>query len=84
MLDRLPGWVISDIDSVRAEVAEWRDLGAAERWRLAQACARDAMWAVAVSRDPRRVLDHSDPLPRSSREALARLREQARRNDERP
>ncbi|MBK7978261.1 MAG: hypothetical protein IPK07_35120 [Deltaproteobacteria bacterium] len=84
MLDRLPGWVTSNAESVRAEVAEWRDLDRTQRWRLARACSRDALWALSVARDPRRILDRVDPLPRSSQEALARLRARAGWGDERP
>ena len=84
MLDRLPGWVTSNADSVRAEVAEWRGLDRSQRWRLARLCSRDALWAVSVSRDPRRILDRVDPLPQSSVQALARLRAQAGWGDERP
>lgn len=84
MLSRLPGWVISDAESVLQEVAEWVDLSPAERWRLARACARDAMWAVRANRDPQRVLDAVEPLPASAVAALARLQAQAGWGRERP
>lgn len=84
MLDRLPGWVLSDPESVRAEVAEWRGLDRAELWRLARLCSRDALWAVSVSRDPHRILERVDPLPQSAVEALARLRAEAAWGAERP
>lgn len=45
----LPGWVVDDVTSVRAEVGEWAGLSNAERWKLARLCARDAMWAVNAS-----------------------------------
>lgn len=77
MLAALPGWVITDEASVRAEVAEWRGLTIAERWRLATLCARDAMWAAHASGDPRRILDRVQPLPVSTVRALARLRARA-------
>ncbi len=77
MLARLPGWVIDDVASVREEVAEWADLSPAERWRLAVACTRDAMWAARVSGRRERILAHVDPLPASTVDALARLRRQA-------
>ena len=57
MLDRLPGWVVDDDASVRAEVAEWRDLTPAERWRLAVLCSRDVMWAARASGQPARTAD---------------------------
>jgi hypothetical protein len=77
MLARLPGWVVDDDDSVRAEVAEWAGTTVAERWRLAVLCARDAMWAVRAGRDPAAILDRIDPLPESAVLALARLRRAA-------
>jgi hypothetical protein len=77
MLDKLPGWVVDDVASVRAEVAEWAHLTPAERWRLARACARDVMWAARASGMRDRILSHEDPLPPSTLEALARLRKQA-------
>jgi len=77
MLAKLPGWVIDDAQSVRAEVAEWATLTPAERWQLARMCTRDAMWAARVSGMRERILDHVDPLPESTVEALARLRRQA-------
>jgi len=70
----LPGWVVDDVTSVREEVAPWRDLTPAERWKLAKLCARDAMWAARASGNPQRILDRIDPLPESTVAALARLR----------
>jgi hypothetical protein len=77
VLTRLPGWVVDDATSVRDEVAEWRDLSAAERWRLAKLCARAAMWAVRTNAHPERILEHVDPLPDSTVAALARMRRAA-------
>jgi len=77
VLARLPGWVVDDATSVRAEVAEWAGLTVAERWSLARRCSEDAMWATRASGNPERILDHVDPLPASSVAALARLRRQA-------
>lgn len=74
MLGKLPGWVVDDIASVRAEVAEWVGLSESERWSLAKACARDAMWAANASGMRERILSHADPLPQSTIDALARLR----------
>ena len=73
----LPGWVVSDVESVRQEVSEWRDLSAAQRWRLAVLCSRDAMWAIRAHRDPRRILDQIDPVPASTVAALERLRRES-------
>ncbi|MCZ7684073.1 MAG: hypothetical protein M5U28_36995 [Sandaracinaceae bacterium] len=77
MLAKLPGWVVDDVTSVRDEVADWVDLTPPELWRLALLCSRDAMWAIRASADPQRILDHVDPLPPSSRDALARLRRES-------
>lgn len=77
----LPAWVIDDVASVRAEVAEWAGLTSQERWRLARLCARDAMWAARASGNPTRILDSVDPLPESTVVALERLRREAKRRD---
>ena len=73
----MPGWVVDDTTSVREEVAEWIGTTPAERWRLATLCARDAMWAIKASGNPRRILEHVDRLPESTVAALERLRRQA-------
>ncbi len=80
---KLPGWVVDDVTSVRREVAEWVDLTAVERWRLAEKCARDVIWALRMTPDPERILAHEDPLPASSVAALARLRREAGWGDDR-
>jgi hypothetical protein len=77
VLTKLPGWVIDDDASVREEVAEWKDLTPAQRWRLAVLCSRDAMWAARASGNPQRILDHVDSLPESTLTTLARLRKEA-------
>jgi len=77
MLPSLPGWVIDDIASVREEVQEWVHTTEAERWHLAKACARDAIWAIRASGMARRILDQVDPLPESTVRALERLRSRA-------
>lgn len=74
MAQQLPGWVVDDDASIRAEVAEWRDSTPAERWRLARACARDVMWALRAGGHAERVLAHTDSVPASTKVALARLR----------
>jgi hypothetical protein len=77
VLRKLPGWVVDDVTSVRAEVSEWVGLSRSELWRLAVLCSRDAMWAIRANADPQRILDTVDPLPATSIAALARLRRQA-------
>jgi len=77
VLDELPGWVISDVESVRREVAEWALMTPAERWQLATLCSRDVMWAARASGRLEQVLATVDPVPESTRLALARLRREA-------
>ena len=77
MIDKLPNWVVDDETSVRREVEEWKGLSSAELWRLAQLCARDAIWAARASGRRERILEQVDPLPDSTIAALARLRQQA-------
>lgn len=74
MLQKLPGWIVDDAASVREEVREWADTTPEERWRLAELCARDALWAIRASGHGERILSHVDPLPSSTLVALARLR----------
>jgi hypothetical protein len=73
-LEKLPGWVVSDEQSVRADVARYVGMSPAALWREVEDCARDAMWAVRASSFPERVLAYEEPLPESSARALARLR----------
>ena len=77
MLAQLPGWVVDDVESVRAEVAEWQGLSPQELWRLARVCSRDAMWAIASGGNSMRVLEQEDPLPESTQHALKRLQREA-------
>ena len=77
MLTELPGWVVDDVASVRAEVAEWIGTSPAQRWQLARACGRDAMWAARASGMRERILEQIVPLPHSTVVALARLRREA-------
>ena len=81
VLPRLPGWVVDDEASIRAEVAEWVALTPVERWELAKLCARDAIWAVNASGRREAILAQEDPLPASTVAALARLRRQAHWGD---
>jgi hypothetical protein len=81
MSKALPGWVVDDVASVRAELAEWAGLSAQDLWRLERLCARDAMWAARASGNPGRALDYVDPLPESTVRALERLRNEAKRRD---
>lgn len=76
MLAKLPGWVVDDATSIREEVREWARTSPAERWKLALLCSRDAMWAARASGYRERILEHVDPVPESTRNALERLRRQ--------
>ena len=76
-LKELPGWVVSDEDSVREEVASWVGTTEAERWVLARHCARDVLWALGMSDRAAQALDHEDPLSPSTVAALLRLRSEA-------
>ena len=77
MLRELPGWVVDDVTSVHEEVARWARMSAIERWRLARACSRDAIWAARVSGRRKQILETVDPLPDSTVKALERQRREA-------
>ena len=42
-------WLVDDDASIRAEMAPYVNATPEELWRLTEACARDAMWALAAS-----------------------------------
>lgn len=77
MTARLPGWVTDNDDSVRAEVAPYRDMTITERWQETRRAIRGAFWAARFG-DMQAALDYQDPLPDSSVEALKRLQAQFR------
>lgn len=70
----LPSWIVEDAVSIRREVAPYVNASAAELWKLTEACARDAMWAIEACDVPERAMAHRDPLPESTIKALKRLR----------
>jgi len=78
-LAKLPGWVIDDAASVRAEVADWLHATAAERWEATRRCARAAASMLRFHEDRSRALEWIDPVPDSTVQALARLRAARRR-----
>lgn len=78
MRPELPGWVTSNDDSVRREVAAYRDLTPAERARVLASACRTAAKLLAARPDAAEVLAFRDPLPESTVVALARLRGSAR------
>ena len=77
-LEKLPGWVVDEDESVRSDVARYVGMPAEDLWRELEDCARDAMWAVRASSFPERALAYEDPVPESTRVALARLRKSVR------
>lgn len=77
-LKRLPGWVISNEESVREEVEPYRTLTPAQRLALGAAASRSAAAVVLSSPDRDRVLSYRDPLPPSAEQALERLRREHR------
>lgn len=78
LLTRLPGWAVDNRASVFAEAAEYRDLTPEQRLEITGAACRAAAKVITLQADPTRALEWRDPLPRSSVEALRRLRAQAR------
>jgi hypothetical protein len=75
-LAKLPGWVVSNEESVRREAGPYRHLSDEERFeRLAQAC-RGLVEILSFRDDAEQVMAWQDPLPASSLAHLARLRSQ--------
>jgi len=74
MLTKLPGWVVSNHESVERKVAPYRDMTPARRLEIVASACRDAASLLAQNPLRERVLALSDPLPASSQAALARLR----------
>jgi hypothetical protein len=74
----LPGWVTDNRTSVRREVADYRDLQPEERLEILHRVCRDAAAFAYGSPDRERILMFRDRLPRSSIDALERLRKQLR------
>ncbi len=74
-LERLPGWVVDNDDSVRAEVAPHVGQSMAARWQATRRCCRAAMRMLAFQPDTRPALAYRDPLPVSTLTALTRLRQ---------
>jgi hypothetical protein len=74
MLERLPGWVVDNATSIRAEVEPFRQMSMRERWDATIRCCAAASTMLRFNRRPERALEHRDPLPESSQRALRRLR----------
>lgn len=78
---KLPGWVVDPKRSVREKCEPYRHMTPEERARdLWDVCSAAAQ-LLALNTNRSRVLSLQDPLPESSRRALARLRSQAHGRD---
>ena len=71
---RLPGWVTDDHSSIEREAAPYRGMTSAERMQFLAELCRGAAKQLSFRPDAARLLDYQDPLPESTRSALARLR----------
>ncbi|MBI5498675.1 MAG: hypothetical protein HY907_00405 [Deltaproteobacteria bacterium] len=79
MLGPLPGWVVSNEESVEREAQPYRSMTPEERGHVLAAACRAAARLLAVRDDREQVLAYEDPLPVSSQRALERLRATATR-----
>ena len=79
MLEHLPGWVVDNETSIRREVAPFVSASDAERIEATRRCCRGAMARLRFHERTEEVLAWTDPIPPTSRAALARLRERYRR-----
>jgi hypothetical protein len=75
----LPGWVISDAESVRSETQPYIEMTPADRLRVLGAVCRAAGKLLRSRSDAEIALRYADPLPPSSIAALERLRRDYRR-----
>lgn len=73
-LERLPGWVVDNTTSVRREAEPYVTMTPAERRAVAHQCCRAALEMLRRSPFADRALDLVDPVPESTRVALAKLR----------
>jgi len=78
MSDVLPKWVIDDIESVRLEAAPYREMTLVQRQVLLAAACKAAARMLRSRDDAEEVLAYTDPIPESSKQALARLRREAK------
>ena len=77
---RLPGWVTSNGESVWRETAQSRHQTPSQRWADVVAACSTLRFYWSIPGYAERVKNAVDPLPESSRVALARLREAYRRD----
>jgi hypothetical protein len=76
---RLPGWAVSDAESVRGEAERYVDMTPAERLQVLAAVCRAAGKLLRSRPDAEAALRYQDPLPQSTIAALDRLRKAHRR-----
>ena len=74
----LPKWVKDNRTAVLEEAAAYVGLTQQQRTELLRTVVRTGARQLADRADRRRLLDFRDPLPKSSTEALERLRQQRR------
>lgn len=65
---------MDDVDSVRQEAAPYKEMTPAQRLAVLASACRAATRLLLSREDHRRVLEHVDPLPESTINALTRLR----------
>ena len=79
MLQRmLPKWVTENRTAVLEEAAPYRNLSSIEREEIIRKVMRVGARQLASRADRERLLAWSDPLPKSSVEAMERLRREYR------
>jgi hypothetical protein len=78
MRSRLPGWVVSDAESVRSEAEPYVRMTPAERLLVLAAVCRAAGKLLRSRPDVDVALRYEDPLPPSTVAALERLRQAQR------
>lgn len=76
----LPGWVVDTREAVAREAAPYRGLSPRDRSLLLASACRTAAHQLAnrTGAERERILTWRDPLPKSTRAILARLRAQGR------
>jgi hypothetical protein len=75
----LPGWAVSEEESVRSEAAPYIEMTPSDRLRVLAAVCRAAGKLFRSRTDAEVALSYVDPLPASSVAALERLRSEHRK-----
>ena len=71
---QLPGWVVDDHTSIMREAAPYRGMSPGERGKILRDLCRGAARQLSYRKNARELFDYQDPLPESTKIALARLR----------